>query len=219
MRLELLLAVLVLVVCWQSLEAAAASTKKAKSSKAKAVDENIATFSSKEHLSKHMKDLEKKNKEGMLDESPSEEELIELRKEEIRVRLSEEDIISKHGKNSREYAQYLHKLGRTIYKQERYEELLELSQQIVHIHEQLDGPEHESTARALGNVGSVAFRINRKEECNLAMSRAMHIWVKKFGENSKEVLLHRGKMLTFRLPNAETTLGMSYSDYEDHMEL
>ncbi len=211
----ILLLVLVCLVFFNNVDCKKQSKKKKKASK----DENVATFSSREQLSKHMKDMTEKEKQGGLDETPSEEELLELRKEEIRIRLSEDEIVEKHGKLSKEYGKYLHKLGRTIYKQQRYDELLEMSREIVKIHETLDGPEHENTARALGNVGSVAYRLKKLDECNIAMERAMYIWVQKYGETSKEVLLHRGKMLTFHLPNAETTLGMSYAEVTGDQDL
>ena len=91
------------------------------------------------------------------------------------------------GKYSEERAKALHALGGNVYKQGRYEELLELSKEIVSIHEKLDGPESEKTAKALGNLGSVAYRVGNKKECAYAMDRALYIYLELFGEDSKEV--------------------------------
>lgn len=52
---------------------------------------------------------------------------------------------------------------------------------------------------ALGNVGSVSFRLGRFQDCRVAMNRALHIMIMEYGDDSKEVLLHRAKMLTFQV--------------------
>lgn len=170
----------------------------------------VEEFETQDKLAQHLKTLTDKTS---LDETPSEEEMREFRKEELRTRLTEDDIIAQYGKVSLQYAQYLHRLGRSIYKQERYEDVFDISKEIVSIHEKIDGPEHENTARALGNLGSAAYRLEKWTICHDAMNRALYVWIAKYGEESKEVLLHRGKMLTFHVPFAKTTMGISYEDY------
>eukprot|EP01039_Chlorochromonas_danica_P005827 gene5827-6416_t len=133
--------------------------------------------------------------------------------DEIRARLEVEDTISQHGKKSYEYASALQKLGRSLHKQHRYEEAVEIAKEIVGIHEKLDGVESEKTAQALTNLGSASYRIHRKQECDWAMNRALYILLQKYGDASNEVLLHRGRMLTFGIPHATTSSGLSYDDY------
>ena len=85
----ILLLVLMCLVCFNNVDCKKQSKKK-KASK----DENVATFSSREQLTKHMKDMTEKEKQGALNETPSEEEMLELRKEEIRILLSYKRLFS-----------------------------------------------------------------------------------------------------------------------------
>lgn len=205
----LLIVIVVAALCWSIDAAGAVNAGKAKKT-ASENDDNVETISSNSALSDRIKDLSKAAK--LSDELTSEEKL-KLRKDELRIRLTEEDIVAKFGKVSLEYADYLHKLGGNLHKQQDFEQSYVISKQIVEIHEKLDGPESENTARALGNLGSASFRLNRARECEVAMNRALYIWLERYGENSKEVLLHRGKMLTFQVPFAKTSMGLSYDDY------
>lgn len=184
--------------------------KAGKSKKTASEDDDVETISSNTELSNRLKDMTKNAK---LNEELSSEEKLQLRKEELRIRLTEDDIVEKFGKVSLQYADYLHKLGRSLHKQQDFEQSYLISKQIVEIHEKLDGPESENTARALGNLGSASFRLKRARECEVAMNRALYVWLQRYGENSKEVLLHRGKMLSFQVPFAKTSMGLSYDDY------
>lgn len=147
------------------------------------------------------------------DEEQTAEEKEELRREELRVRLSLRDVADEHGKMSAEYAAALHRLGRSLHKQRRFDDGFEVASEIVTIHEKIDGPEHLNTAHALSNAGSAAYRLNKKQEVEWAMNRALYILIKAHGEDAKEVLLHRGRMLTFHVPYAQTSTGISYEDY------
>ena len=114
----------------------------------------------------------------------------------------------------------MHILGRNVYQQGKFEEVATIATDILKIHETLDGPEALITAEALGNVASVSFRLGRKKPCELAMDRALHIMIQQYGAQSKEVLLHRGKMLTFQIANADNQerTGMSYDAYLEYLE-
>ena len=65
-----------------------------------------------------------------------------------------------------------------MYKQKRYEDVFDISKEIVRIHEVIDGVEAAKTAMALGNVGAVAHRLGKKSECALAMNRALYIMIR-----------------------------------------
>lgn len=134
--------------------------------------------------------------------------------EERKLRRELERVKTQHGRVSSQYVNVLHQLGRAIYRQERYEEVLETAREIVKIHEAIDGPEHINTAKALTNVGSTANRLGKLKECEVAMNRALYIFIKVFGQEAKEVLLHRAQMLTFQIPFAKTSSGLSYDDYQ-----
>ena len=134
-----------------------------------------------------------------------------LRKNVLRAVLN-------HGEFSKEQADALHKLGRNVYQQGKFDDVMEVAEHIVTIHEKIDGPEAMITAEALGNVGSVAYRLGRTKQCRVAMERALYIIIKTFGAESKEVLLHQGKMLTFQIKDAQQLSGMSHADYLEYLE-
>jgi hypothetical protein len=66
-------------------------------------------------------------------------------------------------------------IGRNMYQQNRYKEVRETAMEILRIHEQIDGVDHLNTALALGNVGSVNYRLNFLKECEYAMQRVLYI--------------------------------------------
>ncbi|RYG96600.1 tetratricopeptide repeat protein [archaeon] len=166
--------------------------------------------------SKTLKQHADENDYVLLDEEelPSESQLKELRRQEIKQRLDMRDVEEKFGRISMEYATSLHTLGRVLYKQFNFKEMFQVAKAIVEIHEKLDGVESLKTAQALSNLGSAAYRVKNKKETDFAMNRALYILIKVYGNESKEVLLHRGRMLTFQIPYAETSSGLSYDDYE-----
>ena len=64
---------------------------------------------------------------------------IDLRKDLIRA-------MSAYSDKSAETASALHLLGRNMFEQQKYDEVEEISAQIVRIHEEIDGPESLNTA-------------------------------------------------------------------------
>jgi len=165
-----------------------------KKSKSKTVvtdtsEEEIVQFDSKADLQRKIEEVANKKKKDMqsadLDITP--QELRKLKRKEPELTKKVEIAKSLHGENSRERATALSELGRNIYKQGRYEEVLSVSKEIVRIHEVIDGPEAEMTAKALQNVGSVAHRLQLMDECANSMNRALYIINQKYGRNSKEV--------------------------------
>lgn len=203
---QLLLAVSVLLVLTCS--EAASSEKKTSSSAAsekKAISNEEEfeekSFKSKEDLTSYVKTLNAKIEDigqkpskrltefnSFPDESDLvQEEMKKLRKEELGLRIKLRDIEEEFGVISEEYAAGLHRYGKNLHSQQRYDDLYTIAKEIVRIHEVLDGPEHYHTGRALDNLGTAAYRIKNQEECNTAMYRALHIFMKKFGEESKQV--------------------------------
>lgn len=176
-------------------------------------------YGSKEEMEKKIKDLQKqKQNVGSLDDEPlSEKEVEQLEKDEFELRKNVARAEIKYGEFSREKAEKLHQLGGNLFKQRRYNDILGIAEDIVRIHEKVDGVEHEKTGMALGNLGAVAYRVGESRKCELAMKRVMYILLKKHGPESKEVLLHRAKMLTFHVPNAEESEGLSHYDYLDEL--
>ena len=127
------------------------------------------------------------------------------------------------GEFSEERAKMIHSLGRTVYKLGKFAEALAHSKQIVHIYEQMYGVNALETSAALGNVASVSYKLKDMVTCELTMLRALYIILNEFknkgGEGSKEVLMHRAKMMTFGLKTGETSKGISYEEYNAQVGL
>lgn len=184
-------------------------------------DETEVRFTSQEDLESKVNNLQQKKqkqKKGSYDEDLSEDEIAKLKEAEVGLKKKLKKASTTFGEMSHEKAKALHALGGNWFKQGRFNDLLQISKEIVEIHETLDGPEAEITGRALGNVGATAFRLKRARDCEYSMKRALYILLKIYGEDSKEALLHRGRMLTFHVPDAERTVGWSYNEYIDQLE-
>lgn len=216
MRLAFLaLLVVVLVLIEPTMAKRSSRSKKV----SKDPEETEVRFTSQEDLDSKMADLQKKKqKKGAFDEDLSQEELAKLKEAEVVLKKKLKKAAASFGEMSHEKAKALHALGGNWFKQGRFNDLLQISKEIVEIHETLDGPEAEITGRALGNVGATAFRLKRHRDCELSMKRALYIILKIYGEDSKEALLHRGRMLTFSVPDAERTVGWSYNEYINQLE-
>jgi Tetratricopeptide repeat len=106
------------------------------------------------------------------------------------------------GENSLDRATALHKLGRNVFRQGRHQDGFGIAQEIVRLHEVNDGVEHLNTGNALNNLAAVAFRLGKKAIVDVSMKRTLHIYINTYGDDSKEVLLHRAKMLTFKVRTA-----------------
>lgn len=171
-------------------------------------------FTSKDDLDTKIKNIkELKEKDAFLNEGMSSKELKELKDLEIELRKDVMRAELTYGEFSKERATALHKLGGNMFRQERFEEIYEIANQIVRIHEAVDGYEAEITGKAWGNIGTVAHRLGYGKECNLAMLRALYIMLLHKDPESRDVLMHRGKMLSFQVPDAESTTGLSHNAY------
>ena len=179
----------------------------------------IEQMSSNAGLEAKLKEMNAKKK--LDDEELSEEELAKrqavLESEEKELRKNLFRTRRNYGPESKEMAAALHKLGKNVYHQGRYDEANEFAVEVVRIHEKIDGPDEIATAMALCNLGSVSFRTQRLKICELAMFRAVAILIKKYGKESPEVLLHRGKMLTFKLPYGDIHEGISFDEFKEEM--
>lgn len=181
-------------------------------------DPDVIRYSSEEDKNAKLQDLKAKTLERSRDTSRQESEQRKLRTAEEGLRKDVLRAIVNHGDNSKQKAQALHKLGRNIYQQERFDETFEMSLEILRIHSVLDGPESGPFADALGNVGSVAHRVKNKKLCEIVMKRQLRILLDKHGADSKEVLIQRARMMSFQIKDGEVSDGFSQMDYEEEME-
>ena len=197
-------------------------SKKVKKSKPINPDEpEEVTYSSEGELQQKLKQIkQQKQSEGY-----SEEEIIENR--ELLAKLKSEEVglvkdvyraALNFGDYSTQKAMALNRLGRNVYSQRRFAEALNISREIVKLHEQADGVEHLNTGQALNNLGSSLYRLQHPIECGLVMQRALYIFLRQYDNGSKEIMMHRAKMLTFQIRGAETSSGLSYDDFLDEMD-
>ena len=194
------------------------TNKKVKVEGEKEKDETEISYDNKKDLEEKINKLkEEKYKTIPDDEKLTPEKLKTLEYEEKRLREVLKQVISDDGVDSLRKATALHRLGRNLYQQFKYDAAYDISKEIVRLHEINDGYEHLNTANALSNHGSSTFRLKLKDECELVMKRALHIFIKEFGIESKEVLKHRGKMLTFQIEDGRTSEGLNYNDYLDEL--
>lgn len=232
LRLLLLLTICVALL-WSDWTTTGVDAKKKKKSKKKKSKKRATTLSNDpmaeievDYTNEEDKDRKLRQlKAKMRADQPAEDDEEELERKKAALAAEEEGLrknvlraILTHGEFSKEKADALHKLGRNVYQQGKFEDVMEVAQGIVKIHEKIDGPEAMITAEALGNEASVAYRLGRKKQCRIAMERALYIIIKTHGIESKEVLLHQGKMLTFKMKDAQQLSGMSYEDYLEYLE-
>lgn len=183
---------LILSILSGFIPSADARRRRRKSVKSEVDVEEEIQFNSKDELDSKLDEFRKKRKSSALQEDISPDQLRILGAEESKLKKSLMKAVLDHGEDSKQKADALHSLGRNIYKQGRYSEVVDISKEIVRIHEVRDGPEHLNTANALGNVGAVAFRVGDASECHYAMNRALYIFIQTYGADSKEVrnLIH-----------------------------
>lgn len=177
---------LVSVLLFSGTEAKKAKTTKSKSSTKSIVDEDdTKSFENSDKMKDYIKNLNKKSTNS--EESTSPEKMKELEEEEKKLKIAAVLIADEHKHSSREHANILHRLGRNLHQQGKFEELVQVAKKIVKIHEELDGPEHFNTAQALGNLGASSYHVGLQKDVEHAMKRALYIFINKFGPDSKEV--------------------------------
>ena len=172
----------------------------------------------KDQLHAHINKLNKERKIKNDDDDLDDEQRKKLEREEHLYQKALEKAVLEYGEMSEQKANALHKLGRVVYKLKKYNEALTISKTILKIYENIHGYEDIKTSDALSNVGSVAYRLQNKDLCEFVMQRALYIIIKTHGLQSKEVLLHRGRLLTFQIANGKTSKGLSYEDAVEQFE-
>jgi hypothetical protein len=152
------------------------------------IDESQISYTTNSDLTNKINDL-KAEKMKLAQDEIQPDELIALKNEELQLKKNVLKAALDFGDESREKASALHALGRNMYKQGKYDTVYNIAKEITLLHEKFDGSEHINTASALGNVGSVAYRIGDKNECYYSMNRALYILIKIYGHDSKEVII------------------------------
>ncbi len=98
----------------------------------------------------NVKDVQEKlNKLKFSDHELSAAELFELEKEETNLKKNVYRAVLDHGENSAQKAKALHLLGKNLYQQEKFDQVVGIAKDIVQIHEFKDGVEHENTGDIL----------------------------------------------------------------------
>lgn len=183
------------------------------------LEDSSIELKSKREIEEKLAEMNKEKLKGVHTEhelTPIELEKINI--EELSIRKKIEMLPISKKDISLDRANLLHKLGGILYKKKDYQAALLISQEILLVHEKLDGVNHINTAKALTNVGSVAHRLKKLEYCELVERRALNIFIKHYGSEAKEVLLQKGRMLSFGIPETRTSKGLSYEEFVDELE-
>ena len=219
----LLVCVLLLLLLISPIDRVECKKEKKRSKRSKSINDSSDVNDTEAKIEfKDERDLQNKineyGRENIIgDDELTEAKLAGLKADEKNLRVNLVVVQAKYGDVSREKAKALHKLGLNTYKQKNFEEAVAIGQEILRITEQLDGVGHLNTALALNNVANALWLKGEKILCHTKMSRALNILIKVHGAESKQVLLHRGKMLSFQVPDAKHIEGLSYEDYLDEL--
>mmetsp|Transcript_12290 Transcript_12290/g.18624 ORF Transcript_12290/g.18624 Transcript_12290/m.18624 type:complete len:205 (+) Transcript_12290:62-676(+) len=186
-------------------------TVDARSKRVSSGNENIVNESELEKLKDELRARQEVNR-GITD-------VKKLQEEEANLVRELREWTEKYGKYSKERMVKLNALGQVLYKQKRFDDVLEVSRELVDVNEIVSGPETPNTAYALGNYGSVSYKVGNLRECETAMNRALNILINLYGQNSKEVVTHRAKMEMYKVHGSIHNNGISYEDYKNEEEL
>ena len=156
-----------------------------------------------------------KNKRIVDKEVLEEEEEMKLNSQIPELVKDVQFAVNNFGDISIEKANALDKLGRVVFKLGKYEELLELSYEIVAIKEQILGVDHIEVGGALRNVGTIAAKLKRKKDCEVVLLRALRIHrLNNFHEGSKEMAILQAKMYQCGIGNdLIASDGIAYEEY------
>ncbi len=162
-------------------------------------------------MQKMAKEQAEKRMKGDPDLSDAEKMKYKAEEKELRIELTR--AVMNYGDDSNEKAKVLHKVGANLFKQKRFDDIFDISKEILRIHELNDGPESKEAAQALSNVGQVAYRTGRREECGWASYRYLYIMMNLYGRESPEVLLARARLMQYHFTDGETADGITYAEY------
>jgi len=185
-------------------------------------EEDEVKFSSEEDKNAKIARLaELRAKEGK-DPTLTEKDIGNMKREERELRKNVMRAALNHGDMSREKTTALHALGRNLFKQQRYDLIYDLAFDILAIHEEMDGVDHLDTAKALTNVGSVAWKLKRGEVSRVATLRMLDIYENHEFEDresyEKHVMLAKARLMSYQHPQGETIGGISYAEYKQRIQ-
>ena len=160
-KLSLLLTLAILLLsCIDCIDAAKSTGGRRRKKKAKKNGENTAEDSVvyTSEADKLIKLAEMKKKMAQEEKrDPNDASVIALQTDEIKLRKDLLRAIVNHGDVSAEKATALHLLGRNLYHQQKYELVVEVSQEIVKIHEKVDGPESVQVAQGKFEINVITM--------------------------------------------------------------
>ena len=124
---------------------------------------------------------------------------LSLQEEENELRVNLLRAIVNHGDDSLEKATALHVLGRTLYHQRKYSDVTDVSNEIVRIHEKIDGP--ESIQVALGLITSVLlnFNLSPRTKISFAITTADEIIIAKFNNMTEFCIINLPAPLLWKI--------------------
>jgi len=185
-------------------------------------EEDVVKFTSEADKKAKMERLKQMRAREGKDPVLSEKELSDMKNEERELRKDVMRAALNHGDASREKTKALHALGRNLFKQQRYDLIYDLAFDILAIHEEMDGVESLETAKALTNVGSVAWKLKRGEVARVATLRMLDIYEHHdWGDREdyeKHVMLAKARLMSYQHPNGDTVDGISHAEYRMRLQ-
>jgi len=184
--------------------------------------EDEVTFTSEADKNAKIERLKELRSQDGKDPVLTDRDISEMKKEERELRKNVMRAALNHGETSPEKTKALHALGRNLFKQQRYDLIYDLAFDILGIHEEADGVESLEVAKALTNVGSVAWKLRRGEVARVATLRMLDIYEhfdwKEREEYEKHVMLAKARLMSYQQPNGDTTDGISHAEYKKRIQ-
>jgi hypothetical protein len=190
-------------------------------------EEDVITFTSESDRDAKMRRLADLRRSAQ-DPELTDEALTALQQEERGLRKNVLRAELNHGEFSRERATALHAYGRNLFKQAKYVQIYGTAQSILAIHEKLDGVDSIETARALSNVGSTAWKLDKGEVARVTALRSLAIHLAHDYSSDpdrdaqeKAVMLCKGRLASYKYSEsmALAATGISYQEYKDRMRM
>lgn len=156
---------------------------------------------------------EKDAKKKLGEEPIPDKDMAQYKADEKKLRKQLANAVLNYGNESKEKAEVLHKIGRVLFLQRRFEDCWNISEELLRISEIHDGPESLEIAKALSNHAQTAYRLKRMDECGLSAYRHLYIMRRHYNDESKEVVMARARLMQYGFKDGQQSKGLSHEEY------
>jgi hypothetical protein len=182
-------------------------------------EEDVITFKSEEDKRRKMERLAELRRSEA--KKSSEKDIEELKREEFELRKNVMRAALNFGDLSVEKINAKHALGRNLFKQNRFDLIYDLSWDIVTDNEELHGVDDLEVAKALTNVGSVAWKLQKGDIARLVSLRMLGIYQgHDFDDKDAEekaVLTARARLMSYQQEGGDVMSGISHKEFQERL--